>query len=134
MNHLFQLLVFFGISMLGDFIAKITKIFIPGSIIGMIILFLLLCFGVIKLESIRETGAFLLDNMLLFILPSAVGVITTYYLVADKLISYLLLNVLTTIVIFLATAFTAQGVIHHTNKKEKREKITVGEESKDGRA
>ena len=131
MNHLFQLFVFFGISVLGDFIAKITGVFIPGSIIGMIILFLLLCFGVIKLESIRATGAFLLDNMLLFILPSAVGVITTYHLVADKLVSYLLMNILTTILIFIATAYTAQGVIRYGRKKEQAKRL-IEEEQKDG--
>jgi holin-like protein len=73
MKHLFSLMIFFGISVIGDLISDIARLPIPGNILGMAILFILLCLRVIKLEDIKKTGKFLIDNMLLFILPSAVG-------------------------------------------------------------
>ena len=118
MKHLFSLMMFFGVAVLGDFISNITKIPVPGNILGMIILFLLLCFKIVKLEDVKETGKFLLDNMLLFILPSAVGIISTYYLVADKIVLYVLMNIITTVLVFIATAYTAQGLVRIRERKE----------------
>ncbi|MFF2017982.1 MULTISPECIES: CidA/LrgA family protein [Bacillales] len=47
---------------------------IPGSILGMVILFLLLEFGVVRLNWVEVGASWLLAELLLFFIPSAIGV------------------------------------------------------------
>jgi holin-like protein len=47
---------------------------IPGSILGMVILFLLLEFGVVRLNWVEIGASWLLAELLLFFIPSAIGV------------------------------------------------------------
>ncbi|WP_042208609.1 CidA/LrgA family protein [Paenibacillus durus] len=48
---------------------------IPGSIIGMVLLFILLETGVIRLGWVEAGASWLLAELLLFFVPSAIGVI-----------------------------------------------------------
>lgn len=61
-------------SMLINAITPLLHLPIPGSILGMIILFLLLEFGVIRLNWIEVGASWLLAELLLFFIPSAIGV------------------------------------------------------------
>jgi len=63
--------------LIGNTIARLLHLPIPGSIIGLVLLFLLLQFHIIKLEWIELGAAVLLSELLLFFIPSAIGVI--YY-------------------------------------------------------
>jgi holin-like protein len=49
---------------------------LPGHVLGMILLASALFAGLVKIEWIEETAAFLLRHMLLFFVPAIVGIIT----------------------------------------------------------
>lgn len=49
---------------------------LPGHVLGMVLLAIALFTGWVKLEWIEQTSAFLLRHMLLFFVPSVVGIIT----------------------------------------------------------
>lgn len=61
-------------SMLINTLTPYLHIPIPGSIIGMILLFLLLESGWIRLNWVEAGAAWLLAELLLFFIPSAIGV------------------------------------------------------------
>lgn len=61
-------------SMLINTLTPLLHIPIPGSIIGMILLFLLLESGVIRLNWVEVGASWLLAELLLFFIPSAIGV------------------------------------------------------------
>lgn len=61
-------------SMLINTLTPMLHIPIPGSIIGMIILFLLLESGMVRLNWVEVGASWLLAELLLFFIPSAVGV------------------------------------------------------------
>jgi holin-like protein len=61
-------------SMLINKLTPLLHIPLPGSIIGMVILFLLLESGVISLNWVEVGASWLLAELLLFFIPSAVGV------------------------------------------------------------
>lgn len=91
---LFQVGLLYSISMLGTVVSRILSIGIPGSLIGMALLFLLMKCKVIELKWI-ETGAnFLLAELLLFFIPSSVGIIEY----KNAFTNYSLLSLLFTIV------------------------------------
>lgn len=61
--------------LIGEAIVKITGIIIPGSIIGLVLLWLALFFNVLNVKYIRKGASFLLAFLTLFFIPSTVAVI-----------------------------------------------------------
>ncbi|MEL7634021.1 CidA/LrgA family protein [Sporomusa paucivorans] len=68
-----QVMLLWIIYWLGNQITVITGLPIPGTVFGMVLLFLLLLCGIIKLSYIQEAADFLLKHMLFFFIPIAVG-------------------------------------------------------------
>ncbi|WMM88970.1 CidA/LrgA family holin-like protein [Heyndrickxia coagulans] len=56
-------------------VAKLLHIPLPGSMLAMIALFLLLQFGIVKMGWIEIGANFLMAELLLFFIPSAVGMV-----------------------------------------------------------
>ena len=50
---------------------------IPGSIYGLILMFVLLLTRAIKVEHVKETGEFLIEIMPLMFIPAGAGLITS---------------------------------------------------------
>jgi holin-like protein len=68
-----QLAVLWAISLLGGYLASLTALPIPGNVLGVVILFSLLCFGVIKVEHVEGTADFLLKHLVFFFIPIVAG-------------------------------------------------------------
>ena len=82
MKLLKQLSVIAGFSIIGEIISYLLKelldIFIPGSLIGMIILFILLTTKVIKYDFVDDVGEFFVNNMGFFFVPVAVSIMNYF--------------------------------------------------------
>ena len=61
MKYLKQIAIILAVSFLGEFLNWLLPLPIPGSIYGMVILFVALMAGVIKLSSVKNVGDFLID-------------------------------------------------------------------------
>ncbi|MDO0428367.1 CidA/LrgA family protein, partial [Clostridioides difficile] len=72
-----QLVIILSIWVIGEYISSFIQgiILIPGSIVGMLLLFLLLQFKVLDLSSIENVSGFFLDNMAIFFIPAGVSLI-----------------------------------------------------------
>ena len=68
-----QLMIIFMISLVGEGISSVFQLPVPGSIIGLVLLFLALQFKLLRLRHISMVGNFLLANMTILFLPPAVG-------------------------------------------------------------
>jgi holin-like protein len=68
-----QVVLLWLIYKLGNIVAEMTYLPIPGNVIGMIILFLLLLTGIIQLKWIEEGADILLKHLAFFFIPIAVG-------------------------------------------------------------
>lgn len=99
MDIIRQITIIFFFTFLGDGIQKLTNLAMPGSIIGLLLLFLSLKTKLIKLEDIQKTGSFLQKNMAILFVPVSVGLLN--YLDVLKMHGLPLL-----IIIFISTAIT----------------------------
>ncbi len=70
-----QILLLFSYTLIMEKISALLHLKVPGSILGLILLFILLQTKVIKLKWIEVGGNWLVAELLLFFIPSAVGVI-----------------------------------------------------------
>lgn len=81
-----QFMIILVFSFLGEAISTIFHLPIPGSIIGLILLFLALEFKLIRLRHIHTVGNFLLANMTILFLPAAVGIMERFDAIKDYLL------------------------------------------------
>lgn len=114
-----QVAVVFLISWLGDVISTFLPIPIPGSVIGMILLFILLMIKIIKVEHIKEKIEFLKVHMPMFFIPAGVEIMEKYEFVKGSIVQLLIVCVLSTIITFAVTVYTVKGVIILQNKIKK---------------
>ena len=64
---------------------------VPGSIIGLVLLFLALQFKLLRLRHISMVGNFLLANMTILFLPPAVGIMDKFHVIAPYLLPIILI-------------------------------------------
>ncbi|MGM7414066.1 CidA/LrgA family protein [Lactococcus lactis] len=77
-----QLLIIFGFSFIGNVISNVFRLPVPGSILGMILLFLALQFKIIEFRHVDEAGSFLINNMTILFLPAGVGIMAKWNLIS----------------------------------------------------
>lgn len=119
---LVQIGIVFGICLLGELITKLLPFVFPSSVISMILLFLLLLSGLLKVEHIREKGDFLLKNMAFFFIPSGVALIEQMDVLKGKILPLLAICLITTILTFMVSAFTIRLVTAWQKRFSKEEK------------
>ncbi|GAT62182.1 CidA/LrgA family protein [Paludibacter jiangxiensis] len=93
---------------LGTLVAYLIGNFIPGSIMGMLLLFLSLVFKIIKPEQVRKSATFFLDNMMLFFIPLGVGLIASYALIGKFLTAITIASAVSTVLVLVVVALIAQ--------------------------
>ena len=98
---------------LGEYISSIISNFnvIPGSIIGIIILFLLLKIGIIKIDKVEDISNFLLDNMAIFFIPAGVSLIQSLDIISSNIIVLAITIIISTILVMSITAIVVEKMI-----------------------
>ena len=114
-----QIGVVLGICLLGEGISLLLPIPFPGSVIAIVLLFLLLLSRVLRPDHIRQKSDFLLQNMAFFFIPAGVGIMEYAEELLPFLLPLLLICLITTILTFAASALTATLVIHIQQKHSK---------------
>ncbi|WP_207712123.1 CidA/LrgA family protein, partial [Clostridioides difficile] len=106
---------------IGEYISSFIQgiILIPGSIVGMLLLFLLLQFKVLDLSSIENVSGFFLDNMAIFFIPAGVSLIKSLDLIRENVLVLLLVICLSTLIVMYTTGIIVEKMI---KKKEEGQK------------
>lgn len=120
MKYIKQLLIILIVSCIGELLNFFIPLPIPGSIYGMILLFILLCCGVIKISQIKETGDFLIDIMPILFVPSAVGIISQLDQLKSIWIQIIIITIVTTFLVMGITGLVTQAVIRMKRGKNKK--------------
>lgn len=118
MKYINQFLIILLISFWGEILKCLLPLPIPASIYGMIILFLGLMTKVIKLESVKETGKFLIEIMPIMFIPAGVGLMTTWGELQPILLPVSIITAVTIITVMVATGWVSQIIIRKAGKKK----------------
>jgi holin-like protein len=122
MKFLNQLSIIFILWAIGEYVSSLISgiILIPGSIIAMVLLFLMLKLKIIKLESIEEISTFFLDNMIIFFIPTGVSLINSLDLIRENIFVLIVSVFISTISVMYITGKSVQFMI---NKNKERENV-----------
>jgi len=96
------------ILLFGEGIRMSTGISIPGTVIGMVILFILLMTKVIKLENIDMISKFLLDHLAFLFVPAGVGLISSLDVIGSAWLPIMMIVIISTVLVVGVTGWTVQ--------------------------
>ena len=115
-----QIGILLGVWASGEVVSQFIKniINIPGSILGMIILFLLLQFKIISEEKIKDVADFLLGNMGIFFIPAGVSLIQSLGLIKENAILLLSCIILINIAVMIGSGISVEFMIKLKEKKQ----------------
>ncbi|HIS75452.1 MAG TPA: CidA/LrgA family protein [Candidatus Merdivicinus excrementipullorum] len=118
MKLLIQFGIIFGVCWVGEGLSRLLPL--PGSVISMILLFLLLLTKLVKPAHIAEKSDFLLKNMAFFFIPAGVAIMESLGILWENLIPFLTVCFVTMVITFAATAYTVRLVIWLQNRLSAR--------------
>ena len=119
MKYVKQFGIIIGITWIGEGLKNFLPFSIPGSIYGLILLFFLLQFRIIKLEQVKETGTFLIDIMPLMFIPAGVGLMTSWETLKSIIVPVSVITVVTIITVMASTGLVSQIIIRKSKENEK---------------
>lgn len=106
-----ELTIILGITVIGEVLNQLLPLPIPAGVYGLFLMLGLLCSGMLKTEDVEGAGKFFLDNMTPMFIPVSVGIIRYLDQIKAVGIPYLLINVISTIIVFMVTGKAAQWMM-----------------------
>lgn len=103
-----QIGLLFVFSTIGTWIQHYFDLFIPGSVIGLVLLFTLLMTGIIRLDWIEEGARFMTNHLVLFFIPATIGFINYYHLFAGRGFILVLITIISTLLVMVIAGLISQ--------------------------
>ena len=128
MKYLLQFLIIVAISFLGELLHYFISLPIPASIYGIILLFVALQMGWIKVRQIREVSTWLIAIMPALFIPSAVGLLKSWDILSQSLVKYSVITFVSTLVVMGLAGLATQYAIRQSKNKEAKEAGENGSE------
>lgn len=110
-SFLHQVLVIGIILLISKMIESFIPIPMPASVIGLVLMFIALSTGIIKLGEVEGVGSALTNNIGFLFVPAGVSVIKSLGILSQSPILIILLIIISTILLLLCTGFVSQILV-----------------------
>ena len=114
--------IILAISFIGEIMNYLIPLPVPASIYGLVLMLLCLHFGIVHIDSVKDSGKFLIEIMPLMFIPAAVGLIESWKTIGSKIGTYLIITVLSTIFVMIVAGHTTQAFIRFSKSKDNQER------------
>lgn len=121
MKYLRQFLLILIFSFLGELLRYLIPLSIPGSIYGLVLLFIALMTGIVKLPQVKEASKFLIEIMPLVFIPAGVGLLTSWGVLQPILLPVAVITVVSTVVVMVVSGWVTQLVISRDKKSSNKD-------------
>ena len=118
-----SIVILYIILLLGNLISHYIPVGIPGSIWGLLLLFLGLTTRIIRLEWIYLGSSLLIRYMAVLFVPVSVGIIKYYDLLVSQWKLLLIKNILSTFLTLFIIAFWGNYLFYKQSFSHKRQKV-----------
>lgn len=122
MKFIKQFGIILAISFVGEIMNYLIPLPVPASIYGLVLMLLCLHFGIVHIDSVKDSGKFLIEIMPLMFIPAAVGLIESWKTIGPKIGTYLIITVLSTIFVMIVAGHTTQAFIRFSKSKDNQER------------
>lgn len=108
MGHIAVLILFY---LIGSWIQELFHLFIPGSIIGMLLLFVTLLTKKVNVTWVNEGADFLIRHLALLFVPVTVGIIQYLDLFAGKSFFLIPIALCSTLLVMVCSGMVSQYIV-----------------------
>ena len=122
MKFIKQFGIILAISFIGEIMNYLIPLPVPASIYGLVLMLLCLHFGIVHIDSVKDSGKFLIEIMPLMFIPAAVGLIESWKTIGSKIGTYLIITVLSTIFVMIVAGHTTQAFMRFSKSKDNQER------------
>lgn len=98
------ILVVFGCLFIGQVIIALTDLPLPPSVIGLVVLFLALQSGLVKLATVEKLAKVLMDYLVLLVIPACISIMQYLDIIRDDLWVLLVGVGVSTVLVLVSTA------------------------------
>ncbi|WP_301109809.1 CidA/LrgA family protein [Sporosarcina sp.] len=116
---LIQVAFLYMIFLLGEFLRSALSIPLPGSIIGLLILWALLSFRIVRLEWVEKGAYVFLSTLPLYLIPATVGVMNYGHVFKGKGILLVVITIVSTFITMATASWVSQAVGKRNSKEVK---------------
>ena len=106
-----QFCIILAVTCAGEILHAFIPLPIPGSIYGLVLMFVLLAAHVIPLQEVRETAEFLIEIMPVMFIPAAVGLLESWEALQSMLLPVCVITFSVTVIVMGVTGRVAQALI-----------------------
>lgn len=117
LKTLAQVIFFIVFAQLCRYISDYFNLPIPGAIIGIILMFILLKLNIIKLQWVELGAKVLIAEMMLFFVPSVVGVMKYKDLIVTQGVHILLTIIISTVFVMLSSGYVSEWLSKRKEEK-----------------
>ncbi len=117
MTYIKQFAIIAAMTFAGECLNMLLPLPVPASIYGMLLLFVSLQTGLLKLSQIEETADLLLGVMPIFFISPTVSLMSSIGVIKDSLIGVVVICLVSTIVVMAVTGLVSQAIIRHDKKE-----------------
>lgn len=118
MKYLRQFMIILLVSFVGELLKYVIPLPVPASIYGLVILFILLETGVLKLDAVKDTAIFLIEIMPLMFIPAGVGLIESWGDLSNMLVEVTVITVVSTVLVMGVSGKVTELVLKHSAQKK----------------
>ncbi|MBO1002221.1 CidA/LrgA family protein [Pseudogracilibacillus auburnensis] len=104
-----QIGLLFCMYFIGTWIQQAFSLFIPGSVIGLVLMFILLSTGILRAQWIESGARFMMNHLVLFFIPATVGLLNYYHLFAGKGIFLVIITMVSTFIVMVASGLISES-------------------------
>lgn len=115
-KFILQLFLLFFVYWISNEFAQFANLPIPGNVIGVILLFVLLACGIIKLNHVKEGADFLLKHLVFFFIPVTVGLMNWGHVFYEYGIELAAAILISTLLPFWTVGYLTQFLIRKRGK------------------
>ena len=113
-----QLALIMLITFIGTEVQKLLHIPLAGSIVGLLLFFLLLQFKIVPESWINVGADFLLKTMVFFFIPSVVGIMDVASNITMNYILFFIVIIIGTCLVALSSGYIAEKMLEKSNTRK----------------
>ena len=116
-KYIRQMLIILSVTCVAEILKYFIPLPIPASIYGLVLMFLLLVTGIVKLPQVKETAEFLVEIMTIMFIPATVGLMENWDVLRPILFPLIVIIPVTTVLVMGITGRTAQRILRRKGKE-----------------
>ena len=118
MKYLRQFVIILLVSFWGELLKYVIPLPVPASIYGLVILFILLETGILKLDAVKETSVFLIEIMPLMFIPAGVGLMESWGDLNSMLVEVVVIILVSTVLVMGVSGKVTELVLKRSANKK----------------